>query len=82
MQNWANAVSGHVNQPPFNDALKSDYTARQLVDFAVLPFSAFPPGRAADRFWGTPGMHVLHANWRIGISTKTKFLVDHGVWTQ
>jgi len=82
MQNWANAASGHVNQPPFNDALRSDYAARQLVDFAVLPFGAFPPGIVADRFWGTPGVHVLHANWRKGIDAKTKFLVDHGVWTQ
>mmetsp|Transcript_25900 Transcript_25900/g.74848 ORF Transcript_25900/g.74848 Transcript_25900/m.74848 type:complete len:297 (-) Transcript_25900:118-1008(-) len=83
MQNWTNAVSDKTNnQPPFNQVLKRDYATRQLVDFTVLPYGAFPPGCSADRFWGTPAMHVLHANYIVGMKNKTQFLVDHHVWKQ
>jgi len=84
MQNWKNAWSDQnavsyntSDQPPFNWVLNA---TRKSVDFAVLPYGAFPPGCKAHRFWRTPGMHVLHANYLKGITAKKKFLVDHGVW--
>merc|ERR1712151_693461 len=45
VQNWSNAMSDNIpDQPTFNQVLKSDYATRQLVDFTVLPYGAFPPG--------------------------------------
>jgi len=83
VENWANAVSDKVNdQYFFNRVLNSDYATRQLVDFTVLPYAAFPPGRSAHRFWGKPVMHVLHANYLPNIKRKTHFLVNHHVWNQ
>jgi len=81
VQTWTNTVSDKTNdQYPFNMALKSDYATRQLVDFTVLPYSAFPPGYSTRRFWGTPGMHVLHANYKKGIEKKIKSMVKRHVW--
>lgn len=84
IQNWTDAMVGKhpVNQPSFNKVLKSDYETRKSVDFTVLPYGAFPPGIKAGHFWGTPGMHVLHANWMVGTWTKKDFMKKHGVWTQ
>jgi len=81
VQAWANAVSENTNdQPPFNQVLKRDYLTRKLVDFAQLPFDAFPSGCAAKRFWGTSAVRVLHANCRVGLETKIQFLKAHGSW--
>jgi hypothetical protein len=81
VQNWTRAVSARASdQGPFNEVLRRDYETRRSIDFAVLPYRAFPPGCSADRFWGQPTMHVLHANYRVGIENKKEFLVKHHAW--
>merc|ERR1712194_214997 len=68
MQNWHQAMDPKWHdQPPFNIALRQDHETRGLVDFAVLPYKAFPPGCYVNRAGIEPGMHVLHANYRRGI---------------
>lgn len=78
VQQWIFRQCGSNDQMPFNTALRE----RQSVDFAVLPYEAFPPGCSVSRFWGNPTMHVLHANWMIGLEKKTQFLAEHQVWAQ
>lgn len=78
VQTWADAVSDHDNdQAFFNQVMKGN---GESVDYKVLPYSVFPPGAQADRYFGDPTMRVLHANYRIGLDAKKQFLVDHKKW--
>jgi hypothetical protein len=83
VQTWHQVMSPEDNdQPAFNDALKTVYETRGSLDFVVLPYEAFPPGCYVDTHGVRPTMHVLHANYRIGLEAKIKFMVDHKVSEQ
>lgn len=83
VQTWHQAMRPTNNdQRPFNQALKTVYETRGLLDFAVLPYEAFPPGCYVDKHGVRPTMHVLHANYRTGLEAKRKFMVDHKVSEQ
>jgi hypothetical protein len=83
MQSWHQAQHPPGgNQLAFNKVLRTEYETRGLLDFAVLPHEAFPPGCYVDRKGAQPSMHMLHANFRSGIAAKRQFMVDHDVWVQ
>lgn len=78
VRKWSAEVeSAWRNQPALNKVLREDHESKKTVDFALLPFGKFPPGKVGSQYKGAA---IYHANYHKGIPDKIVYMKEMGVW--
>jgi hypothetical protein len=78
VRKWSAEVeSAWRNQPALNKVLREDYESKKSVDFKLLPFGKFPPGKVGDQY---KNASIYHANYHKGIPDKIDYMKQMGVW--
>jgi hypothetical protein len=78
VRKWSGEVeSAWRNQPALNKVLREDHESKKTVDFALLPFGKFPPGKVGSQYKGAA---IYHANYHKGVSDKIDYMKEMGVW--
>jgi hypothetical protein len=78
VRKWSAGVNGTWrNQPAFNKVLREDYEFKKTVDFKLLPFEKFPPGKVGNEHKNAA---IYHANYHKGLPDKIEYMKQMGVW--
>lgn len=78
VRKWSAEVeSAWRNQPALNKVLREDYETKKTVDFKLLPFAKFPPGKVGNQYKDAA---IYHANYHKGIPDKISYMKEMGVW--
>lgn len=78
VRKWsAGVASAWRNQPALNKVLREDFESKKSVDFKLLPFGMFPPGKVGNQYKDAA---IFHANYHKGLPDKIAYMTQMGVW--
>jgi hypothetical protein len=78
IEKWVTGSETAVRvQPLFNTILKEDFDGLKTVNFELLPFEQFPPGKIVEKY---PEATVVHANYRRSHDEKVSLLQSTSAW--